>query len=223
MLRYKYENAFDFTRRYTCGECRYYKKCRLGRKTNPEIGICAFGGFTYSHPKIISGTGNSNNIDWLIFQILRSAQLSKIMAENIITKHRTNWIKPDSLKDIDLDNGPTVIECLAFMTALDAFLKFGRKKRDEYNLLKGNKDGIKKGLIEAIIDTKILVKNKEVIVYTKRLKDSFIDELSSCLENRIRKAVKAEGYSFTVAKTEAELEGWNSREEGRLNHVWVSI
>jgi len=146
-----------------------------------------YGSFSYRQPEV-----TDKNVDWLIFQILRSEMISKINADTLIRNHRMNWIKPESLKDHELDRGPSVVECLTMKVALTAFSTFIREIRKEFENKKGNVNDEKKEFVNSIIDTYIEVNENKIKLYTYNNK----------LLLRIKDAVKAENYSFKVIKFE---------------------
>jgi len=183
MLRFRYENAHD-NRIKSCKECKIFSGCsNYTHKLSADAGECMYGQFEYKHPEV-----TRKNVDWLIFQILRSIMLSKIGADTVTRNHMMDWIKPDSLKDHDLQNGPSVLECHAFKTALTAYANFIRERRNEYTKSKRDTTEKRMAFADSIKNTYIEAKDDEVKVYTNNSEAML----------RIKEEVKKEKYSFRV-------------------------
>ena len=187
MLRFRYENVYD-NRVKSCKECTKFNGCtNYTHKLNLDAGECMYGRFKYKHPEV-----TNNNVDWLMFQILRSIMLSKLGADTVIRNHRMDWIKPDTLKDSDLKEGPSVAECHIFKTVLTAYSNFIRERRNEYAKSKRDTTEKRMAFVNSIKDTYIEVNDKEVKLNTQ----------NSEVMLKIKEAVTAEKYSFRVINGE---------------------
>ena len=187
MIRFRYENAFE-TRIRPCKECRKYNGCIYHiHKISPEAGECMYGEFEYKHPE-----ATTKNVDWLIFQILRSIMLSKLGADTLLRDLRMNCTQPESLKDNNLKSGPSVTECYAFKIALTEFSNYIKERRDFFTKERRDTTVKRMSFADSIKNTYIEVNH---------------DEVKICINNseamlRIQDKVKSEKYSFKVIDNE---------------------
>jgi len=152
MIRYSYEFAFDFRPR-SCNTCLNYGSCKnTTRKVLTTFGECMNSKHEYKHPDI-----TASNVDWHLHLITKDMWIAKTNADTIIRNHRMDWAMPESLKDKELQNGPSVIECLLYKEVLGEILKFISSRKKEYDLIKRDTSGAKIVLANAIIDTKVLI------------------------------------------------------------------
>jgi len=129
---------------------------------------------------------SESNVDWYLQQLLKNIQLSKNVAVNIMRNHRMDWIKPPSLKDYDLNNGPTFTECFLFDAATKEFIHLILERMKEFNKTKKYIQSTKVHFVKSIISTRIKVEEKTVYLYT------YNEDLSK----RIKEMCEKEGYDF---------------------------
>lgn len=182
MIKYKFRNSYDM-RIKRCNECTEYGTCQFhSYKLLTDSGACMHGKFKYKHPTVTNG-----NADWIIHIMKRDAQNAKTIANVIIRNHRMDWTKPESLKDRDLEQGPSVTECIGYRLALSQFLKVLREKSALPNVHKSN-------LIHSLIDTRFKVEH--TIVYAN------VDNVD--LVKYLKEELPKEGYQLKlVSKQEA--------------------
>ena len=135
--------------------------------------------------------------EWVLFQIGRQVQLSKLIATGIKTKYRMNWILSGSLKE-DLYNTPTHAEADLYEIVMDAFLKFLVENEKELSYEKRRRVDKIITFVKTIVYTKIKVEETEIMIYTK----------SPNLVKSIKETIKNEKYTLRTISNESEANKW---------------
>lgn len=182
MLRYQYENSYDFTVK-RCKDCLKYDNCKFYiKKASYNESACMNAKFNYKRPEI------TDNVDWLLFQIARDSQLYLMQVKTLKRQMLTDWTNPESLKDYDIENGPSIKECRMFEDMIRIFSNSLFNKIKEFETLKRDSTGTIADFIRYIISTRILVKNNIIYLYVAH--DDILKEMRNrCLD---------EDYKFKV-------------------------
>jgi len=118
-----------------------------------------------------------HNAEWVLFQIGRDVQLSKLIATKIKRNYMQDWLLPASFIDSVKDK-PTFQEADLFEIVMDTFLKFlDKHKEEKYKLI---------DFVNSILKTKIIVEDGEVMISSRN------SELIADIKNRAQQ----ESYSF---------------------------
>lgn len=180
MLRYRYENSFQLMQD-SCKIC-INKHCPyVGRPR--EGSACIYGKFKYENPGV-----TAQNADWLLFQIKRDVSITRMGTTSLINEHMRDWIMPDSLKNNELNFRPTVSDAMLLKTLLYDYIIFINEKIKDINMIKRDTTGGKISFVKSIIETRILVKDNTVQLYT----------CNNDLANRLRKITKEENAEFIL-------------------------
>jgi len=185
MLRYEFNDTTS-TRIRSCRECLDSGFCdRYSRKASP-FGECMYGRFTYKHPEV-----TDFNVTWILLQIKRGILGSRVVAESALQKHRLDtYLFPEE--------APTIEECQIFVEVMIEFMAFIRKREEEYNKLKRGRTNTFIAFVNSIINTKIKVEGKEVMVYSK----------NEPLNERIKKVTLKNKCIFRTINSEEEAKSW---------------
>ncbi len=138
-----------------------------------------------------------SNAEWLLFQLGRDVQLSKLCSTNIKSKYKMNWVLPGELKN-DLYNTPTYTEADLYGIVMSAFLKFLVENEKDLSHKKSWRVSETIDFVESIIHTKIKVEDNEVMIYTK----------SPELIDVIKEAIKNERYTLRTISSKTEAKSW---------------
>jgi len=185
MLRYEFRDISN-TRLKPCRECLNLGSCdRYSRKAS-AFGECMYGRFTYKHPEV-----TDFNATWILLQIKRGILGSRVVAESTLQKHRLDvFLFPN--------DAPTIEECQIFVKVMIEFMAFVRQREEEYSKLKRGRSNAFIAFVNSIINTKIKVEGKEVMVYSK----------NEPLNEIIKKIVLKDKYIFRIINSEEEAKSW---------------
>lgn len=157
-------------------------------------------------------TITSSNSKYILLQVGRSVQLSKINASLIKRNYLMDWSLPDSMKSISKDNGPTYLEADLFEKIMTALIKFLEK--NERELRSTNAVVLYDALAKIMVDLIIIVENKEAKVYVGRylltnFKPSYEEKEQSKLYKELigylEKSIKQEPYTLRTVSLKSEL------------------
>jgi len=137
------------------------------------------------------------NAEWVLFQIGRMVQISKLSASKIKNKYRMNWILPDLLKE-DFYDMLTYCEADLYEIVMDTFLKFLAVNEKELSYEKYRQIDKIIEFVKSIVYTKIKIEDTEVMIYTD----------NNELKRDIKKAIQNERYKLRTIANESEAKLW---------------
>lgn len=157
-------------------------------------------------------TVTSSNASYILLQVGRSVQISKINASLIKRDYLMEWSLPDSMKSTPKDNYPTYLEADLFEKMMTALIKFLEKNERE---LRGTKSvTLYEALAKIMTELIVIVENKEAKLYVSRhllttFKPSYEEKEMSKLYKEmvsyLEKSIKQEPYTLRTVSLKSEL------------------
>jgi len=173
LLRFSYSSfcAKDIT----CVDCKHYKSCyRSGKGYDNRMTCYKLEVEKAEFIKVV-------DVKHDLYQLVRQISMYMAIAESIKNQYMTDWLKPESLRSVDIEK-PSFTECCTFIDVMKIFYEYINEKKE---LIARSRD-----YVSAMINTVIVVEENE-----KKIISSSNDKN---LNKNLRQFSENMGYKFTT-------------------------